>query len=184
MHRRNLKEFTDRLTKIEEAQKRGLWREDEEGRNEKERAKATLECDNELESFTENFKEKMELMQKALQKTQGVDDYLISMGGITNEPAVQLPPKFVRPKTDRFIGICDPKQHLRQYLNFVKIKGLNEQQVLQAFPLSLSGSTLNWYYTLNVGQTKNSAELVDLFLKQFSYNTMIDVTLCGLKTTR
>jgi hypothetical protein len=27
----------------------------------------------------------MELMQKALQKTQGVDDYLATIGGITKE---------------------------------------------------------------------------------------------------
>ncbi len=79
-------------------------------------------------------------MQKVLQKTQGVDDYLISMGGIINEPVVQLPPKFAIPEANRFKGIGDPKQHLRQYLNFVKMKGLNEQQFLQALPLSLSGS--------------------------------------------
>jgi hypothetical protein len=85
----------------------------------------------------------MELMQKALQKTQGVDDYLATMGGITKEEPSQLPPKFVILETDRFIGVGDPKQHLRQYLNFVKIKGLNEQQVLQAFPLSLARSASN-----------------------------------------
>ena len=72
----------------------------------------------------------MELMQRALQKTQGVDDYLATMGGITKEESLQLPPKFSIPKTDRFIGVGDPKQHLRKYLNFVNIKGLNEQQVL------------------------------------------------------
>ena len=94
-------------------------------------------------------------MQKALQKTQGVDDYLATMGGITKEVALQLPPKFTIPEADRFAGVGDPKQHLRQYLNFVKIKGLNEQQVLKAFPLSLARSASKWYYTLNVGQTKN-----------------------------
>jgi hypothetical protein len=39
------------------------------------------------------------------------------------------------------------------------------------------------YYTLNLGQTKNWGELVDLFMKPFSYNTMIDVTLCDLEMT-
>ena len=125
----------------------------------------------------------MELMQKALKKTQGVDDYLATMGGITKEEPSQLPHKFVIPKTDRFTGVGDPRQHLRQYLNSVKIKGLNEQQVLQAFSLSLARSASNWYYTLNVGQTKNWGELVEIFIDQFSYNTMIDVTLRGLETT-
>jgi hypothetical protein len=117
--------------------------------------KAAIKRNKEFEAFTESFKEKMELMQKAFQKTQGVDNYLATMGGITKEEPLQLPPKFVIIKTDRFTGVGDPKQHLRQYLNFVKIKGLNEQQVLEAFPLSLAGSASNWYYTLNVGQTQN-----------------------------
>ena len=47
------------------------------------------------------------------------------MGDITNELVVQLPLKFSIVEVDRFIGIGDPKQHLRQNLNFVKIKGLN-----------------------------------------------------------
>jgi|UniRef100_A0A2N9FA45 hypothetical protein len=106
------------------------------------------------------------------------------MGGITKEEVSQLPPKFVIPEIDRFTRVGDPKQHLRQYLNFVKIKGLNEQQVLQAFLLSLAGSASNWYYALNMGQTKNWGELVEIFIDQFSYNTMINVTLCDLETTR
>ena len=106
------------------------------------------------------------------------------MGSITKEEPSQLPPKFVIHETNRFNGVGEPKQHSRQYLNFVKIKGLNEEQVLRAFPLSLAGSASNWYYTLNVGQTKNWGELVKIFIDQFSYNTMINVTLHDLETTR
>ena len=146
-----LKEFAERLAKIEEAQKKNSRTEDEERRNEEDKAKAAFERNKELETFTENFKEKMELMQKALQKTQGVDDYLVPLGDITNETAIQLQPKFSILEADRFTGVSDPKQHLRQYLNFVKIKGLNKQQVLQEFPSSLARSTSNWYYTLNLG---------------------------------
>uniref|UniRef100_A0A2N9FZ87 Uncharacterized protein n=1 Tax=Fagus sylvatica TaxID=28930 RepID=A0A2N9FZ87_FAGSY len=72
-----LREFFERLTKIEEAQKRNSRMEDEERRNEEEKAKAVIERNKE---FIESFKEKMKLMQKALQKTQGVDDYLTTMG--------------------------------------------------------------------------------------------------------
>uniref|UniRef100_A0A2N9EGD3 RNase H type-1 domain-containing protein n=1 Tax=Fagus sylvatica TaxID=28930 RepID=A0A2N9EGD3_FAGSY len=93
-----LREFFERLTKIEEAQKRNSRMEDEERRNEEEKAKAVIERNKE---FIESFKEKMKLMQKALQKTQGVDDYLTTMGGITREESLQLPPKFSIPKADR-----------------------------------------------------------------------------------
>jgi hypothetical protein len=151
---RYLKEFTERLTKIEEAQKKNFLTEDEERRNEEEKAKAAFKRNKEFESFTKSFKEDG-AYAKALQKTQGVDDYHATMGGITKEVALQLPPNFTIPEADRFARVGDPKQHLRQYLNFVKIKGLNEQQVLKAFPLSLARSASNWYYTLNVGQTKN-----------------------------
>ncbi len=80
-----LREFFERLTKIEEAQKRNSRMEDEERRNEEEKAKAVIERNKE---FIESFKEKMKLMQKALQKTQGVDDYLTTMGGITREESL------------------------------------------------------------------------------------------------
>ena len=72
---RYLKEFAKRLAKIEEAQK-NFWTEDEDRRNEEEKVKAAIECSKEFEAFSESFIEKMELMQRALQMTQGVDDYL------------------------------------------------------------------------------------------------------------
>ena len=65
-----LKEFAERLTKIQEAQKKNPRTEDEERRNEEEKAKAAFECNKEFESFTENFREKMKLMQKVLHKTE------------------------------------------------------------------------------------------------------------------
>ena len=61
-----LKELAKTLTKIEEAQKKNPWIEDEEQRNEEEKEKSAFERNKEFESFTKNFKEKMELMQKAL----------------------------------------------------------------------------------------------------------------------
>ena len=48
------------------------------------------------------------------------------MGGIATESSIQLPLKFSIPKVDKYNGSGDPKQHLRQYLSFVKMKGLNE----------------------------------------------------------
>ena len=75
--------------------------------------KCALEHNKEFESFIEKFKEKMDSMQKALQKTQGFDDYLIAIRGITNESTMQLPPNFAIPEAEGFAGIGDPKQCLR-----------------------------------------------------------------------
>jgi hypothetical protein len=63
---------------------------------------------------------------------------------ITSKPIIRLPSKFAILETDKFTGSRDPKQHLLQYLSFVKMKGLNEQQVLHAFPLSLSEIAAEW----------------------------------------
>jgi hypothetical protein len=108
--------------------------------------KITVEAD--------KLEKKVDRMHVALMKSQGIDDYIFSMRGIAFEPVIQLPSKFAIPKIDRFTGIEDPKKHLLQYLSFVKMEGLNEQQVPYAFPLSLSGIATEWYYALDVEKTK------------------------------
>jgi hypothetical protein len=143
-----------------------------------------IEKNKDYTKFTEEIKGKVDLMQQALRKNQGFDNYLFSMGGIAMEPFIQLPPKVSIPKADNYNGSGDPKQHLRQYLSFVKMKGLNEIQVLNAFPFSLSGSASKWYYTLDMGKVKGWTDLVNAFLTQFSFNTMIDITLRDLETTK
>ena len=64
------------------------------------------------------------------------------------------------------------------------MKGLDEMQILHAFPLSLTGGASRWYYSLNPSKTKVWNELVELFVDQFIFNTMIDMTLRDLETTK
>jgi hypothetical protein len=64
------------------------------------------------------------------------------------------------------------------------MKGLNETQVLNAFPFSLTRSASKWYYTLDIGNVKGWTELLNAFLTQFSFNKMIDITLRDLETTK
>ena len=64
------------------------------------------------------------------------------------------------------------------------MKGMDEKQVLCAFPMSFTGNALRWYYDLDLSKTKVWNELVDLLLDQFIFNTMIDVTLRDLETTK
>ena len=64
------------------------------------------------------------------------------------------------------------------------MKGLDEKQTLHAFPLSLTRGASRWYYSLDPGKTKVWNELVELFVDQFIFNTMIDVTLRDLETTK
>ena len=64
------------------------------------------------------------------------------------------------------------------------MKGLDEKQTFHAFPLSLMRGASRWYYSLNPSKTKVWNELVKLFMDQFIFNTMIDVTLRDLETTK
>ena len=55
---------------------------------------------------------------------------------------------------------------------------------MNAFPFSLTGSTSKWYYNLDMGKVKGWTELVNAFLTQFPFDTMIDITLGDLETTK
>ena len=64
------------------------------------------------------------------------------------------------------------------------MKGLDEKKILHAFPLSLMRGASRWYYSLDPSKTKVWNEPVELFMDQFIINTMIDVTLRDLETTK
>ena len=64
------------------------------------------------------------------------------------------------------------------------MKGPDEKQTLHAFPLSLTGGASRWYYSLDPSKTKVWNELVELYVNQFIFNTMIDVTLKDFETTK
>ena len=55
---------------------------------------------------------------------------------------------------------------------------------MHAFSLSLSGGASRWYYSLDLSKAKVWNELVELFMGQFIFNTMIDLTLTDLETTK
>ena len=56
-------------------------------------------------------------------------------------------------------------------MSLAKIEDLIEKKIMYAFPLSLSSHAGEWY-------------LIEEFIKQFFYDTMVDVTLTNLETTK
>ena len=64
------------------------------------------------------------------------------------------------------------------------MKELDEKQALHAFPLSLTEGASQWYYCLDPSKIKVWNELVEFFMDQFIFNTIIDVTLRDLETTK
>ena len=104
------------------------------------------------------------------------------MGGLSSKTPIALTLKFKISDVEKFDGF--PKQHVRRYLSIAEKKELDEKQTLHAFSLSLMRGALRWYYNLDPSKTKVWNKLVELFVDQFIFNTMIDVTLRDLETTK
>ncbi|XP_075658966.1 uncharacterized protein LOC142628815 [Castanea sativa] len=106
-----------------------------------------------------------------------------NMGGVSSMAPIALPATFKISDAEKFDGTGNLKQRVRRYLSIVEVKGLDEKQTLHAFPLSLTGSASR-YYSLDPSKTKVWNELMELFVDQFIFNTMIDVTLTDLETIK
>jgi len=64
------------------------------------------------------------------------------------------------------------------------MRGLTPDQVLYAFPLSISSDASKWYYELDPKVTDSWELLASEFTNKYAYNTMLDVTLRDLEMTR
>ena len=167
--RDTLKKMEGCLTKLEESKLKKTIHVDihdeEEGEDWDETDRDKYERNKQFEKLTADtvaMKEKMDKMQLAFHKAWGMDDCL-NMGGISSKMPIALPSKFKIFDVEKFDGTGDPKQHVRRYLSIVEMKGLDEKQALQPFPLSLTRGVLWWYYSLDPTKTKVWNELVELF---------------------
>ena len=121
-HGEALKKLGGCLTRLEESKLKKLLHveinDDEEKVEEwDENDKTEYERDKQFEKLTVEtmaMREKMEKMQLAFRKAQGMDDYLYNMGGVSSKSFIALPPKFKISDAKKFDGTGDPKQHVRR----------------------------------------------------------------------
>ena len=121
-HGEALKKLGGCLTRLEESKlKKSLHLEinDDEEKVEEwdENDKTEYERDKQFEKLTVEtmaMREKMEKMQLAFRKAQGMDDYLYNIGGVSSKSLIALPPKFKISDAKKFDGTGDPKQHVRR----------------------------------------------------------------------
>ena len=187
-----LKKMGGCLSKLEEIKLKKpvnikIHEEEEEWEEWDERDKADYERNKQFEKLIVDIvamKEKMEKMQLALRKAQGIDYCLYNIGGLDSKTPIALPPKFKISDVEKFDGTGDPKQYVRRNLSITEMKWLDEKQILHAFPFSLMGGASRWYYSFDPNKTEVWNELVELFVDQFIFNTKIDVTLRDLETTK
>ena len=151
-----------RLTRLEESRLKKsthveIHDDEEEDVEWDEKDKVEYERNKQFEKLTAEtiaVREKMEKMQLAFHKAQGMDDYLYNMGGVSLKAPIALPPKFKISNAKKFDKTGDPKQHIRRYLSIVEMKGLDEKQTLHAFSLSLTRGASRRYYSLDLSKTK------------------------------
>ena len=87
-----------------------------------------------------------------------------------------LPVEFHMPDIERYISIGCPRIHLQLYNVVMRRHRLDEAQMIMLFPLSLSGATQRWFASLNPLRHRTWADLGQEFIRQYSFNTVVDVS--------
>ena len=164
-HRKGLKRMGGRLTRLVESKLKKpphVEIHDNEEKDEEwnEKDKVEYKRNKPFEKLTTEtmaMREKMEKMQLAFRKVQGMDDYFYNMEGVSSRAPIALPPKFKISDAKKFDGTGDPKQRIRRYLSITEMKGLDKKKTLHGFPLSLTRGALRWYYSLDPSKVKYGA---------------------------
>ena len=61
---------------------------------------------------------------------------------------------------------------------------LDETQMIMLFPLSLSGAAQRWFASLDPSRRRTWADLGQEFIKQYYFNTVVDVSRRELEALR
>ena len=95
-----------------------------------------------------------------------------------------LSAQFNMQEIERYTGIGCPKIHLRLYSTVMRAHGLDEAQLIMLFPMSLSGAVQRWFASLDASRRRTWDDLAQEFLRQFVFNTVIDVLRRELEALR
>ena len=154
VHSEVLKKMGSHLSKLGESKIRKPVHmeinKEEEKEEWDERDKVDYERNKQIYKLTVDIvaiKEKMEKMQLAFHKAQGMDDCLY-MGGLNSEALLHSLPKFKISIAEKFDGTGDPKQHVRKYISIAKMKGWMRSKPCLHFSSHLwvehQGGTITW----------------------------------------
>ena len=99
-------------------------------------------------------------------------------------PVTSLPAKFRMPEIERYAGIGCPRIHLRLYSTVMRAHGLDKAEMVMLFPMSLSSVAQRWFASLDASRHRTWDDLAQEFLRQFAFNTVIDVSRRELEALR
>ncbi|WJZ84599.1 hypothetical protein VitviT2T_004199 [Vitis vinifera] len=126
---------------------------------------------------------RMDRLEQGLRQLR-TSDRAITWEGFDGVPVANLPAKFRMPDIERYTDIGCPRLHLRLYSTVMRAHGLDEPQMITLFPLSLSGAVQRWFASLEASRRRTWDDLAQEFLRQFSFNTVVDVSRKELEALR
>ena len=113
-----------------------------------------------------------------------VSDGVIGWDRYDDLPVAALPVEFRMPDIERYTGIGCPRIHLQLYSIVMCGHRLDEAQMIMLFPLSLSGAAQRWFASLDPSRRRTWADLGQEFIRQYSFNTVVDVSRRELEALR
>ena len=113
-----------------------------------------------------------------------VSDRFIGWDGYVDLPVAAFPVEFRMPNIERYTGIGCPRIHLQLYGTVMHWHRLDEAQMIMLFPLSLSGAAQRWFASLDPSRCRTWADLGQEFIRQYSFNTIVDVSQRELESLR
>ena len=113
---------------------------------------------------------------KEMMRGQGIG-YSFDFDDMMNTEGDKLPDKFKMPQLQKFDGTRDPRIYLSQYSITMGTTKTPLSVVTRLFVLSLEGMAVNWYHRLEKFVRANWREMCAAFLKQYEYNTRLEVSI-------
>ena len=117
-------------------------------------------------------------------KSLHVSDGVIGWDGYDDLLVAALLVEFCMSDIERYTGIRCPCIHVQLYTAVMWGHRLDEAQMIMLFPLSLSGATQRWFASLDPLRRRTWANLGHEFIKQYSFNTVVDVSRRELEALR
>ncbi|WJZ99805.1 hypothetical protein VitviT2T_018220 [Vitis vinifera] len=109
---------------------------------------------------------------------------MMSWDGYDDLPVAALLVEFCMPDIERYTGIGCPCIHLQLHSTVMRGHRLDEAQMIMLFPLSLSGVAQRWFALLDPSRRRTWADLGQEFIRQYSFNTVVDVSRRELEALR
>ena len=113
-----------------------------------------------------------------------VSDGVIGWDIYDDLPVAALPVEFRMLDIERYTGIGCPRIHLQLYSAVMHGHRLDEAQMIMLFPLSSSGAAQRWFASLDPSRRRTWANLGQEFIRQYSFNTIVDVSRRELEALR